>query len=275
MPTFRGNEFDRICRNNAEDVYELWMGDTLVHRIDSRAFHCFPQLKQMRLSSGNRKPNQTTHYRSSGASRSGPGGPKARVSLLPGSVNAVSYAGAGLIAPPPFVWPFGYDQPEFSQIPYAGVKAGELIGHRFWFADVNSFLWSFTQPVMWEPGQVITGDPRKRHGARGLGVYAFKSSKDLETEAHECHQYVKSHLFPLDGYWTEANNGVGFRCVGVIFGTVYMWGEVVEHECGYRAEFAKVRTVSHYYGGRWLADIFGDLKTRYERKAGKNDKSVP
>lgn len=42
-------------------------------------------------------------------------------------------------------------------------------------------------------------------------------------------------------------------------GTVRLWGEVIEHERGYRAEFAKVHSLDHVFGEADLAA----LRARY------------
>lgn len=103
----------------------------------------------------------------------------------------------------------------------AGIRAGEIRAWRCWRLH-HGFLRSATAQAVWAPGEVMTGD------VSVAGVHAWKTqSKALE-------------------YGLEGNSPI-------IFGEVDLWGEVVEHEDGYRAEFAAIVTLSHCTGflGAW------------------------
>lgn len=118
-------------------------------------------------------------------------------------------------------------------IPSAGVRAGEIIGHRLWwvvpFLDRNRELWlrSLAHEQFWAPGEVISGDTHTivKHTPAGPiwgGVYSYKTSNHL---AKESAFWVLYSVFPL------------------VCGTIKMWGDVVEHKEGYRAEYAKVASL--------------------------------
>lgn len=101
----------------------------------------------------------------------------------------------------------------------AGIRAGEIIGYRAWMLTKDYRLRSmFHDDYIWTPG----GTERSEvvDGVYGAGLHAFKSL----AQAHK--QY--------DCYGVAGT---------VIFGTVDLWGEVIEHEGGYRAEYAAVHSV--------------------------------
>ena len=95
----------------------------------------------------------------------------------------------------------------------AGVSVGTLTGWRLW--NVVEFgLRSVLMNTPWLPGQPMTGDP----DAPYAGVYAFR-------EPDKAYQQF---------YRTPSNH---------VLGTVKMWGRYVEHERGYRAEFARITSL--------------------------------
>jgi hypothetical protein len=92
-----------------------------------------------------------------------------------------------------------------------GIKVGEVIAYRAWsqsfMSNINRLL-SVTMSTLWEPGKPMEGDPSNGNA----GVYAFKTME-------QCRKEMPS-LF--------------------VFGTVALWGDIVEHEHGYRAQFARI-----------------------------------
>jgi hypothetical protein len=71
----------------------------------------------------------------------------------------------------------------------------------------------------WRPG-VFERSSSKQSGFKNPGYYAFKDKEQAEREA-SIHAYG----------WPFA------------FGSVAMWGEVIEHERGWRSEYAAVRSI--------------------------------
>lgn len=99
-------------------------------------------------------------------------------------------------------------------IPASGIEAGEIIAWRCWHW-VNGYLRSMMMDAVWLPGAPMTGD------VLDAGVHAWKTKDNALC------------------YATHATSLVGCTVVG----SVKLWGVVVEHECGYRAEFAKIASV--------------------------------
>ena len=101
--------------------------------------------------------------------------------------------------------------PKIQAVPHEGVIAGELIGWRVW-EYVNGFLCSMSMDNAWIPGVPMKADKAPDINNH-VGVYAFKKpGKELLLSGH-------------------------------ILGTVYMWGEVLECQEGYRAEYAMIRSI--------------------------------
>jgi len=113
-----------------------------------------------------------------------------------------------------------------------GVKAGEIIAYRAWCLVGDSFmLHSMFIDYEWKPNEIqkIYEETLGPYG--GNGFHAFKT---LEKCQHEYHG------------------------LGTVYGEVALWGEVIEHEQGYRAECARVTRILEVHenavgnGLRWM-----------------------
>jgi hypothetical protein len=143
--------------------------------------------------------------------------------------------------------------PGESAIPSAGIRAGEIIGHRLWRIirhEGTDWLGSLANWRLWVPGEPMRGSTRevvarvissKDFSVREIwgGVYCYATSARLSQEI--CYW----------GHW----DGTPLVC-----GTIKTWGDVVEYEEGYRAEFAKVHSLRAVVWGD--ADLEA-LRTRY------------
>lgn len=96
-------------------------------------------------------------------------------------------------------------------------QAGEITGYRAWRVS-NGFLTGLTSSYIWPPDEPASGEPTDH---AGMGIYAFKTQAKM-----------------LNGLrnWLE----------GPVFGSCLMWGDMVEHEHGWRAEFAKVKSLDYF-----------------------------
>lgn len=132
----------------------------------------------------------------------------------------------------------------------AGVTVGEMIGWRIWRIR-NGLLYSYSATYGWLPGQPAQGKPDDYGGS---GLWCFKDPG-------------------------RALGKLGELQLGAM-GSVYLWGDVVEHSDGYRAEFAEVRSIDHIVsdkmpslmsrklasllGATWSDDwLLADLRKRY------------
>lgn len=121
-----------------------------------------------------------------------------------------------------------------------------MIGHRLWWSFVingEPVLTSLAHPLVWVPGRPVYGNVDEvissYHQILG-GVYSYLTSAGL---AHELL------------YWPRVAPGRA-----LVAGTIKMWGEVVEHREGYRAEYAKVHSLRAVVYGE--ADLEA-LRRRY------------
>ena len=129
------------------------------------------------------------------------------------------------------------DKP-FSSIQDAGIRAGEVRAWRCWRYE-HGELFSMARENKWIPGVPMTGNVGfSRVDGIGFGVHAWKSRHDAE-------RYARSYPD---------------RCL--VIGQVDLWGELVEHEKGYRARYAAIVSLDKI-SGPWL---MRDARLRRVRK---------
>jgi hypothetical protein len=117
-----------------------------------------------------------------------------------------------------------------TKLKHEGIRAGELIAYRAWRvmaprSSGGDWLRSvYMRDYIWFPDHPASGDV-KRHG-----IYSFR---DVIRSAAE---------------YSYSTDGV------LLFGKVKIWGEVVEHEAGYRSQYGRI--VSLDYGDPELLEKF-------------------
>ena len=133
--------------------------------------------------------------------------------------------------------------PAGTKVESAGVRLGEITAWRLWRVDGHGHrLRSVVRDAPWLPGVPMVGDPTPTNRA---GVYAFRDLKDALCELNI----------------TETP---------VVLGTVKLWGRYVEHERGYRAEFARITSLVATAPHDRTTDIFAlrDLYIGHRCPAG-------
>jgi hypothetical protein len=112
-----------------------------------------------------------------------------------------------------------------ARLKHEGIRAGEIIAYRAWRVIAPGLLRSgddqrlhsvFMRDYVWSPDEPASGDVRTH------GIYSFRDA----VRSREEYSY-STHEGPL------------------LFGRVKIWGEVVEHESGYRSEFAKILSLDY------------------------------
>jgi hypothetical protein len=114
-----------------------------------------------------------------------------------------------------------------------GIRVGEIIAYRAWRVMRPGWLRSgddrlhsvLMKDYVWPPDEPASGDIRSH------GIYSFRD-------------VIRSR----QDYWYY----VGIE--PLLFGKIKIWGEVVEHEAGYRSQFAKI--ISLDYGDPELLEKF-------------------
>jgi len=143
-----------------------------------------------------------------------------------GAQNAAAFAQQALAQQAQYLAYYAQNAAQFPATPSApledaGISAGEIVAYRAWRCSISGLLQSMAVSTIWPPDEPMTGDVTHD------GVHAFKSQSDALTE-----------------YATGAT-----RWCPIAIGTVMLWGEVIEHERGYRAEFARVAAINLICGG--------------------------
>jgi hypothetical protein len=96
------------------------------------------------------------------------------------------------------------------------VETEPIVAYRWWRYDHLTGLLTSTymERFQWKPFESVAG-----HVRSGVGIHAFKSRLELWKQC-SC-------------LWRTYARGSHH-----VIGEVYLWGEVAEHESGYRAQFA-------------------------------------
>jgi hypothetical protein len=220
---------------------------------------------------GNRKASAASHGRATYGAGSWKGG----------TVTHVTYPGPSLTIPGPAQRP-GYTDPNAT--PHAGIRAGEIIGWRAWVVNEEYNLGSLTADCEWLPGATIVGDPTafvNVHTGLMAGIYSIKDVDhalviylSMIQHGHFPYRRVKKRKTQAAELIAIAKDLLGvkvsleiYNVIGVALGSIKMWGEVHEHELGWRAEFAKVNSIDYATdtGGSVVDFVFlRELQERYK-----------
>jgi hypothetical protein len=117
------------------------------------------------------------------------------------------------------------DEDLAARLRHEGIRVGEIIAYRAWrvmnpawFRNRDDRLHSvYMRDYVWHPDEPASGDVRTH------GIYSFRRV----VRSSEDYGYVKLSDGPL------------------LFGKIKIWGEVVEHEAGYRSEFGRIVSLDH------------------------------
>lgn len=126
-----------------------------------------------------------------------------------------------------------------------GVVAGEIVGYRCWRVQ-DGVLRSVYQRDVWRPGRVLQGRELGDWDSRGIHAWKGAGSKRYD-------EYVRSYLHNRNPVFFKSRLLLSFddedldMRPAIATGTVFLWGDVVEHEHGWRAEFARVRSLDWLY----------------------------
>lgn len=115
-------------------------------------------------------------------------------------------------------------------LPREAAKVGEIIGHRAWTLRPEGLLGSMSMSTLWKPHKVIEDRSDENNHTpiddhNQSGIWAFKSAYDLAGDFGPRH-YER-----------------------IVYGTVWQWGTVIEHERGYRSQYASIRSLDHAVDG--------------------------
>ncbi len=117
---------------------------------------------------------------------------------------------------------------------HEGIRIGEIVAYRAWRVFEPHWWWKgddrlhsvLIQDYVWHPDRPASGD------VRTYGIHSFRDAIRSREE----------YPYSLGRKWL------------LLFGKVKIWGEVVEHEGGYRSQFGKIMSLD--YGHPELLDKF-------------------
>lgn len=230
MTTYKGQKVVGIERNDYRDVFRLiGEGNVVLAEMSHHEFLAFPQLRSVRTISGKHR--------------------KARPAVHSSSVGQPSYPITQRTVPwPSPTWAWDTDEPE--PIENAGIRAGEVIAWRCWRLS-GGRLRSVWRESIWEPDTPMTGDVGTRQG----GVHGWKC---LDEAARYCDIHLNHEIALIAAYRTTMRYTAPLPVF--IIGTVALWGEIIEHEFGYRAEFAKIKSLDTVRGATESNEVLEMLR---------------
>lgn len=194
---------------------------------------------QQGASNGNRQTNPQTHSGSiviSGGS--GNSGAVIPISCVASAASGwVTFCTSGITVSAAGTATFSIEAGPVEPIEGAGIIVGEIIGWRMW-GYYKGYLRSYSQERVWAPGENMIGIPSD-HGSDG--IWAFKE---------------KSRAL------AKMLNG-GYRSEETVYGSVKIWGKVIEHELGYRAEYAKIISLEDAYMTGDKQKVLRELRCTY------------
>lgn len=121
----------------------------------------------------------------------------------------------------------------------SGIRAGEIIAKRCWWVLGDKLFSVYMTETEWLPNIPVTGDV-----SEGFGVHAFKDTEYVMDYAREA--LLSATIFDhpsldFDQPMGKKNGHASY----LISGTVALWGQIVEHEHGYRAQYAKILSLDN------------------------------
>lgn len=294
MATYRGTPVAFVAHNRGDDTYSLFdeFGDVIAI-MERHEYLSQPQLRSMRLSNGRDRPTPAKDQRSPARKPRDPWDDDP-FSLSPGAINSLysnsnSGVGSGLtasmlrqqmdammavmaFAPPSMIMPrrpsqyLGPINEKRPTLKRDGVVAGEIVGYRCWRVE-KGLLRSVYQTDIWKPGAVLEGRELGDWDSRGIHAWKDPASK-------EYHDYIRGYLNSRDMFLILGREPRDEK-PAMVTGTIFMWGDVVEHERGWRAEYARVRSLDWLYPdetmmGREQATL-AELHAKYSLASGQRE----
>lgn len=122
---------------------------------------------------------------------------------------------------------------EHAKVKYEGIRTGEIVAFRAWRLKAG-LLQSMAAETLWGPDEPMAGE------VKSLGVHAFKRQADA------------------------CNYAASYPPNPIVIGRIQLWGEVVEHEHGYRAEFGRPYAFDFMMNVTREPEILICLRERYK-----------
>lgn len=140
------------------------------------------------------------------------------------------------------IWTGIDSAPKRPELENAGLTVGEIIAHRVWRITPDRKLKSGYRDDVWEPGVPVCGDPEAadNHGIHGLKPGDRGIAEAVGHYGPNGFMAMMNHMNAL--FWIGKQTPPA-RDIGVAVGTVRLYGTVIEHARGYRAQYAMVESI--------------------------------
>lgn len=139
----------------------------------------------------------------------------------------------------------------------AGIRAGEIIGRRAWLLDPEGLLRSvYMHQALWLPGRIMQGDDPDSHvidwiglsSDRHAGIHAFKDDVAGFLNVRDYVSAWRHRFFPVSRNLLGPDPAAErhpYKHCPFVTGKIAMWGKVIEHEHGYRAQYAAIHSLDN------------------------------
>lgn len=148
-----------------------------------------------------------------------------------------------------------YSEKDLAKLPVEQ-SFGELTAFRVWRVTDKPELKSSYQQTLWPVAQIMKAHILPAENVQS-GLYGWKSVFELV-------EYSRNIQASARGNWDHERNQpheVPVLCIG----RVHLWGEVIEHERGYRAEFARIISLDDCIdeNGKWDGEGLQRMRELY------------
>ena len=148
------------------------------------------------------------------------------------------------------------------------IKVGEIVGYRCWI--VHRLPPKFDQPEVlllrsvyqndiWKPGKILEGRELEDWDSRGIHAWKTAGSERFR-------EYIRDYLHNAHHAINPRRKPEVLEQPAMVTGTVLLWGDIVEHEHGYRGEFAKVLSIDWLYPDETMMGREREVLTNLKRK---------
>jgi len=141
------------------------------------------------------------------------------------------------------------------------IQIGEITGYRLWYVQDGYLKGTYQQEYIWKPGINVTELPSRRKSF--LNTYERKNDE---------HWGAGFHAFKkINEVYDYFTLGCG-KYLTWAFGSIYMWGDVIEAIHGYRSSHAAIRSIDFLYLGDNTNNLTASkiLNPNYHNKLNPN-----
>jgi hypothetical protein len=133
---------------------------------------------------------------------------------------------------------------------FTTIRAGDqiepaVVGHRVWryrLAPLRLYSFCLGDTAVWPADEPYQSDKEPNEGCANMqhGIHAFRTLEGLRGYFRDLRGQLK--------YRDISGDGLPWH--GIVRGTVRLWGVCIDHEHGYRAQYARPISFDEIYGDK-------------------------